>query len=136
MQQQESSKLSSKPVIIISRFRQASAIVSKEFILWSRSYKSIIAQYIMFFILAYIYSSFSSMSIYIPLIAGICLSLIEPKAFVEQMANDKELNFKSTFKLMGLSETAYFLGNFLFRMCTSMLMLGVFLLASAITYRG
>ena len=125
-----------KPVIILSRFTQISAIVSKEFILWSRSYKSLIVKYILLFILAYIYSSFSALSCYIPLLVGICLSIMEPKAFVEQMANEKELNFKSTFKLMGLSETAYFIGNFAFRLCTSMIMLGVFLLASAVTYNG
>ena len=123
-------------MIIISRFSQISAIVSKEYILWSRSYISLIVKHIALFILAYIYSSFSSLSCYIPLLVGICLSIMEPKAFVEQMANDKELNFKSTFKLMGLSETAYFVGNFAFRLCTSMLMLGVFLIASAVTYNG
>ena len=133
---QEITKKFKRPKIKLSTFNQISAIVSKEYILWSRSKIATLAKYLLIFIIAYIYSSFSDLSCFLPLLIGVTVSIFESKAFTEQMANDKELNFRSTFKLMGLSDTAYFLGNFLFRMASALSLLGTFLLACAITYQG
>ena len=124
------------PKIKLSVFVQVSAIVSKEYILWSRSKISTLLKYLLIFIIGYIYSSFSELSCFLPLLIGVTVSIFESKAFTEQMANDKELNFRTTFKLMGLSDTSYFMGNYIFRISSALSILGTFLLASAVTYRG
>jgi len=115
---------------------QLSALLSKEAILQSRAWKSYTAKIFLFAFLGLFYGTLPMISNRLPLVVGSIVGMFECVTFVSQINEDKRNKFRATFRLMGLSDTAYFLGIFLFRMCILLSYLLSAMLPALVQFQG
>lgn len=94
----------------INKWNQIRAIMSKELVRFKRKKCSTIV----ILALACVFAVFSSGATIISFVAISFLSTLIGAGVIQNNVEDRILNFRGTFKLMGLLDEAYITGNFLF----------------------
>lgn len=126
-----------KPDFRISAISQISAIASKQFLLFDRNKGwSVYTKMVGLFIFIFLMSQLPQLSKFLPLFLGIILNLVDVIQFTTTLTQDKLINFRATFKLMGLGDSAYLFGNLIYQLFFVLVWMGYSLAASIICYKG
>lgn len=86
--------------------------------------------------LGILFSMFSNGATIATFVAISILGTLIGTTVIQNNVEDRILNFRGTFKLMGLMDSAYITGNFLFQFCFAMCLNFTFIIAALIFNSG
>lgn len=109
----------------IDPFLQIKAIVCKELLLLRSQKWVLMLRITLLLSLVYFYSQNYLFCPKVPFIISSFISIFEMYSYISSSTNDKLLKFRATFKLMGLQDTSYIMGNLIFKLFTSLIQLGL-----------
>ena len=118
----------------MNKFKQLRAIIAKEYILWMSN----ICEFWFLFILSFVFAIISSgnSNKTFSYIAPIIINAFVSKNIILNNCNDRNMGFRATFRLMGLSNMAYILGTMIFQLIQALGMTSLYMMIQFLLSNG